>query len=225
MASPMYFAESVAYNVATHLSLTMGLKGLAQTFIGTRSAGIQAVIAAAEDVEGGVVDSGLVVVLGVATAVTRDAYQAVFTPFRRHHPPEVKFLRGVAAMLVRRDAAGQARIAFSGVRCRGPGARAQEEAVGSLWSEARVRMAPGTRVLESTLCMARERSLEILRRVGPTLPSAGGIAESYALDPFVQILADGVLHPGAEGRAVLCLGEEGTVSMLALDNPPRLVMD
>jgi 3-oxoacyl-(acyl-carrier-protein) synthase len=55
MASPLFFAESVANNVATHASLTLGLKTLAQTFIGTRAAGIQAVIAAAEDVESGLV--------------------------------------------------------------------------------------------------------------------------------------------------------------------------
>lgn len=225
MASPMFFAESVANNVATHISLTMGLKGLAQTFIGTRSAGIQAVIAAAEDVESGVVDLGLVVVLGVATAVTRDAYQAVFTPFLRNHPPEVKFLRGVAAMLVRRDASGQSRIAYTGVRCAGPGAAAQREAVGSLWTEAQARMPEGTRVLDSTLCMARARSMEVLRHIAATLPSPPGILESYALDPFARLLADGVLHPGAQGRAILCLGEEGTAGMLALDGPPRLVAD
>jgi hypothetical protein len=225
MASPMYFAESVANNVATHLSLTLGLRSLAQTFIGTRSAGIQAVIAAGEDVESEVVQTGLVVVLGVATAVTRDAYQAVFTPFRRNHPPEVKFLRGVTAMLVRREAAGQPRIAFAGVRCRGSGARAQQEAAGSLWSEARARMPEGTRVFDSSLCMAGERSLEVLRRVGPTRTALPGITESYALDPFVRLLVDGVNHPGAEGRAVLCLGEEGTAGMLALDGPPRLVAD
>jgi len=225
MASPMYFAESVANNVATHLSLTLGMRGLAQTFIGTRSAGIQAVIAAAEDVESGLVETGLVVVLGVATAVTRDAYQAVFTPFQRRHPPEVKFLRGVAAMLVRRDAAGQPRIAFSGVRVAGPGSRAQREAAGSLWADARARMPEGTRVLDSTLIMARARSQEVLRSVVSTLPSPPGIAEGYALDPFVRLLADGVNHPGAEGRAVLCLGEEGTAGLLALDGPPRLVAD
>jgi hypothetical protein len=225
MASPMYFAESVANNVATHLSLTIGLKGLAQTFIGTRSAGIQAVIAAMEDVESGLVDTGLVVVLGVATTVTRDAYQAVFSPFQRRHPPEVKFLRGVSAMLVRRDAAGQPRIAFAGVRCSGPGERAQVAAVGSLWAEARARMPEGSRVLDSTLCMARARSQEVLRQVVATLPAPPGIAESYALDPFARLLADGLQHPGAEGRAVLCLGEEGTAGMLALDGPPRLVTD
>jgi hypothetical protein len=223
MASPMYFAESVANNVATHLSLTIGLKGLAQTFIGTRSAGIQAVIAAAEDVESGLVDSGLVVVLGVATTVTRDAYQAVFSPYQRQQPPEVKFLRGVCAMLVRRDAAGQPRITFAGVRVGGPGAKAQVATVASLWAEA--RMPEGTRVLDSTLCMSRARSMAVLNQVVPTHPSPPGIAECYALDPFARLLADGVNHPGALGRAVLCLGEEGTAGMLALDGPPRLVAD
>ena len=225
MASPMYFAESVANNAATHLSLTLGMRGLAQTFIGTRAAGIQAVIAAAEDVEGGVVDTGLVVVLGVGTTVTRDAYQAVFSPFARQHPPEAKFLRGVAAMLVRRDAAGQPKISFAGVCCGGPGARAQREAAASLWTEARARMPEGTRLLDSTLSMARARSREILRQVAPFLPPTAEIAECYALDPFVRILADGVNHPGAEGRAILCLGEEGTAGMLALDGPPRRVAD
>jgi hypothetical protein len=225
MASPMYFAESVANNVATHLSLTLGMQALAQTFIGTRAAGIQAVLAAAEDVESGLVETGLVVALGVATQVTRDAYSSVFHPFRRRQPPEAHFLRGALAALVRRDAAGQPRISFAGVRCSGRTPEAQLDALRSLWDEAGPRMSPGTRVLESTLSMAGARSRSILRRVGPTLPSAEGLGESYALDPFARLLLDGVLHPGPEGRAVLCLGEEGTAGLLALDGPPRLVAD
>ena len=225
MASPMYFAESVANNVATHLSLTLGLKGLAQTFIGTRAAGIQAVLAAREDVDSGLVETGLVVVLGVATSVTRDAYQAVFHLFRRRQPPEVKFLRGAVAMLVRRDAPGQPRIAYLGVRCRGTLPQSQLEAVGSLWTEAGARMPAGTRVLDSTLTMARSRSLDVIRRVGPTIPFGDAVGECYSLDPFARLLVDGVKHPGAEGRAVICLGEEGTAGLLALDGPGRLVAD
>lgn len=225
MASPMYFAESVANNVATHTSLTLGLKSLAQTFIGTRSAGIQAVIAAAEDVDSGLVETALVVVLGVATSVTRDAYQAVFHPLRRQSPPEVKFLRGAIAMLVRRDAPGQPKVTYLGVRCRGTTPRAQLDAVGSLWTEADLRMAEGTRVLDSTLCMARPRSLDVIRRIGATVPLGLDPGEGYAIDPFVRLLIDGVNHPGSEGRAVICLGEEGTAGMIALDGPGRVVAD
>jgi hypothetical protein len=223
MASPMYFAESVANNVATHASLTLGLKSLAQTFIGTRAAGIQAVIAASEDVDSGLVDAGLVLVLGVATAVSRDAYQAVFQPLRRRKSPEVKFLRGAVAMLVRRDAPGHPRITYTGVRVMGPGPRAQLNVVGQLWTEADVKMTDGTRVLDSTLVMNRSRSLGVIRRIGPTTPFGQELDECYALDPFVRLLVDGVRHPGGEGRAVMCLGEEGTASMIALDGPGRLV--
>lgn len=222
MASPMYFAESVANNVATHLSLTLGLRSLAQTFIGTRAAGIQAVIAAREDVESGLVDAGLVVVLGVATTVTRDAYQAVFHPHRRRHPPGARFLRGAVAALVRRDAAGQAGISFAGVECRGARPEAQAEAVRSLVS----RLPDGAaRLIDSSLVMCRERSREILHRVRPTVAAGADVAECYALDPFVRLLLDGVQHPGASGRAVVCLGEEGTAGLLALDGPARLVSD
>jgi len=223
MASPMFFSESVANNVATHASLTLGIKTLAQTFIGTRAAGIQAVIAASEDVESGLVDIGLVLVLGVSTAVSRDAYQAVFQPLRRQNRPDLKFLRGAVAMLVRRDAPGQPRITYTGVRVLGFGPRAQLNAVGHLWTEADVRMTDGTRVLDSTLVMARSRSLGVIRRIGPTTPFGEDLGECYALDPFVRILVDGVRHPGGEGRAVMCLGEEGTASMIALDGPGRLV--
>jgi hypothetical protein len=225
MASPMYFAESVANNVATHLSLTLGLRSLAQTFIGTRSAGIQAVIAAREDVETGLVEAGLVVALGVATAVTRDAYQAVFHPFRRQHPPETRFLRGAVAMLVRRDAEGQAGLVFSGIQCRGPGPGQQLEAVRSLYSGLDARAPGGARLVGSSLGMCGERSLGILRRARPILPCAADPAESYALDPFVRLLLDGVQHPGAGSRAVVCLGEEGTAGLLALDGPGRVLED
>jgi hypothetical protein len=191
MASPMFFAESVANNVATHLSLTLGLKGTAQTFIGTRAAAIQALMSAQEDVESGLVETGLVVALGVATGVTRDAYQAVFQPFQRRNRPDVKFLRGAVAMLVRREAAGEAKVVYTGVRCLGRGPRQQVRSVGTLWTEAEVRMSGGTRMLDSTLVMARPRSLGVIRRVGETIPFGEGLGESYALDPFVRLLLDG----------------------------------
>ena len=225
MASPMYFAESVANNVATHASLTLGLRTLAQTFIGSRSAGIQAVMAAAEDVQSGLVETGLVVILGVATSVSRDAYQAVFHPLRRRSPPETTFLRGAVAMLVRRDAPGQARLTYMGLRCMGMRLSSQKKAVASLWTEAGARLKKGTRILDSTLLMSRERSLGVLREVCPTVPFAGGVDECYALDPFVRLLVDGVRNPGDDGRAVMCLGEEGTAGMIAFDGPGRLVTD
>jgi hypothetical protein len=225
MASPMFFAESVANNVATHASLTLGVRTLAQTFIGSRSAGIQAVMAAAEDVQSGLVETGLVVILGVATSVSRDAYQAVFHPLRRRNPPESQFLRGAVALLVRRDAPGQARLAYTGLRCMGMGLSSQKKAVASLWAEAGARLKKGTRVLDSTLFMSRERSLGVLREVCPTLPFGGGIDECYALDPFVRLLVDGVRNPGDDGRAVICLGEEGTAGMIAFDGPGRIVTD
>jgi hypothetical protein len=223
MASPMLFSESVANNVATHLSLTLGLRGIAQTFIGTRAAGIQAVIGAAEDVLSGHVEAGLVVVMGVASSLTRDAYLSVYRPFQRRIRKDVKFLRGAVAMLVRRDAPGQPRLVFSGVRCGGRGPRAQLGSVASLWTEADVRMAEGTRVLDSTLLLARERSRAVLRRCGETIEVAPDLGECYALDPFARLLLDGILHPGIQGRAVLCLGEEGTAAMLALDGPARVL--
>ena len=225
MASPMFFAESVANNVATHASLTLGLRTLAQTFIGSRSAGIQAVMAAAEDVQSGLVETGLVVILGVATSVSRDAYQAVFHPLRRRNPPESKFLRGAVALLVRRDAPGQARLTYTGLRCMGMGLSWQKKAVASLWTEAGARLKKGTRLLDSTLLMSRERSLGVLREICPTVPFAGGVDECYALDPFVRLLVDGVRTPGDDGRAVICLGEEGTAGMIAFDGPGRLVTD
>jgi len=219
MASPMLFSESVANNVATHLSLTLGLKGMAQTFIGTRAAGIQAVQAASEDVDSRHVEVGLVVVLGVASSLTRDAYLSVYRPFQRRNRMELKFLRGAIAMLVRRDAAGQPQLVYSGVRCGGRGPEAQLASVQSLWAEGGARMTEGTRVLDSTLELARERSQAVIRQCGQTIPGAAEIGESYALDPFVRLLLDGVQHPGPQGRAVLCLGEEGTAAMLALDGP------
>jgi hypothetical protein len=223
MASPMLFSESVANNVATHLSLTLGLKDIAQTFIGSRAAGIQAVLGAAEDVLSGHVDAGLVVVLGVASSLTRDAYLSVYRPFERRNRKDVRFLRGAVAMLVRREAPGQPRLLYAGVRCWGRGPRAQTTAVGSLWTEAEVHMSDGTRVVDSTLQLARERSRGVIQRCGPTLPPIPDPGESYALDPFTRLLLDGVLHPGPEGRAVLCLGEEGTAGILALDGPATLL--
>jgi len=224
MTSPMLFSESVLNNVATHLSLTLGVKGVAQTFIGTRVAALQAVLAAAEDVEEGVVDAALVVGLGVANVLTQEAYRSLYDPLRRRNPPGLRFLRGSVAMLVRRDAPGQPRIVFGGVRCLGRSPEAQLKTLASLWKDASVRIPKGTRLLDSTLCLARDRNPDPLRRIVPTIPPAEGLGESFALDPFLRLLLDSVRHPGDEGRAVLCLGEEGTASLLALDGPPRLAL-
>jgi hypothetical protein len=209
LASPMLFAESVANNIATHLSLTLGLKGVAQTFIGTRAAGIQAIIAAREDLQSGAVDVGLVVIMGVAGRLTRDAYRAVFRPHARRRPPlEMEFLRGAAACLVRREAAGQPRIDAVGVRCFGRQESAQIRAVASRCSSRR----PETRLLDSTFSLAREHSLRILRRA----PVDEGFGEAFALDPFLRLLADSRRFPGPQGRAVVCLGEEGIVGLLSV---------
>jgi len=223
LASPMYFSEAAANNIATHISLTLGLTGLAQTFIGCRAAGIQAVLGAGEDVLSGHVDAGLVVVMGVGSPMTRDAYLSVYRPFQRRKRQDVRHLSGAVALMVRRGAPGQPTLAFAQVRCGGRGAAAQRVTVDSVWREAGARMVPGTRVVESTLFLARERSRAVIRAVGETTPFAAELGESYALDPFVRLLLDGVLHSGNEGRAVLCLGEEGTAGMLALDGPARIV--
>jgi hypothetical protein len=219
MASPMLFSESVANNVATHLSLTLGLKGIAQTFIGSRAAGVQAVLGAAEDVLSGAVDVGLVVVLGVATSLTRDAYLSVYRPFRRRTRTDVRFLRGSVAMLVRREAAGQAPLVYAGVRCAGRDPGRQKASVAGLWAEARALLPDRPRVLGSTLELARERSRPLILGCGIPLAADRELGESYALDPFVRLLLDGVLHPGPEARALICLGEEGTAAVLALGAP------
>jgi hypothetical protein len=224
MASPMLFSEGVLNNVATHLSLTLGVKGVAQTFIGTRVAALQALLAAAEDVEEGVVEAGLVVGLGVANSLSQEAYHSLYHPLRRRHRPDLHFLRGSVAMLVRRDAPGQPRMVFGAVRCLGGSPQARLETLGSLWKDASVRIPKGTRIVESTLRLARDRSLDLLRRIVPTISLAEGLGEGFALDPFARLLLDGVRHPGTEGRAVLCLSEEGTAAMLALDGPPRLAV-
>ena len=126
-------------------------------------------------------------------------------------------------MLVRRDAAGQARLMYSGTRCWGRLPSPQINAVGTLWTEAGARMVDGTRVVASTLSLAKDRSMEVIGRIGEMVPGRVALNESYALDPFVRLLLDSRMHPGGEGRAVLCLGEEGTAAILALDGPARLL--
>jgi len=221
MASPMQFSESVANNAATHLSLTLKMTGLAQTFIGCRVAGIQAVQSAVEDVLDGTVDAGLVVVLGTSSTLAREAYRAVYRPHQRRGPDDMRYLRGVAAVLVRREAPGQPKLLYAGVRCGGREPGQQIRTVGSLWTEADLKMKDGTRVVDSTLALARSRSMGVIRRIGETTAVPVAPGECYALDPFAKLLLDSRMHTGGEGRAVLCLGEEGTAGMLALDGPAR----
>lgn len=201
-ASPMLFSESVANNAATHLSLTLGFRGAIQTFIGSRVAGIEALRAAAEDAEAGAVDAGLVVVLSFASALTAEAYGAVY---RDQRPEPFACANGAAAFLVLKDPhPGSVALAGLGLRCRGRSFARQLRALRDLRDELR----PGGRIEGSVFCLARERSLAALREALGEVecPAPGG--ESFALDPFLRLAA------GA--RTVAVLGEEGTAGMIAV---------
>lgn len=212
LASPMLFSESVANNAATHLSLTLGLTGGVQTFIGTRPAAVQAVQAAAEDLAGGAVDAGLVVVLGTSTTLLWDAYVSVFHPLRRRPRPEgLDYLRGAAAFLVRREG-GSARLLHAAVRCDGRGAVART--LEALW-----RSLPGDpgRVLVSGFRFQRARDRRLVTAVLGSTPAVwadDGGREAFALDPILRLLEDG---PGAGRRTLLCISEEGTAGVCQLD--------
>jgi hypothetical protein len=211
-ASPMAFSESVANNAATHLSLTLGLTGIVQTFIGSRAAGIQAVVAAREDLEDGAVDAGLVVVLCHADPLTSDAYNALYFPRARNpRPPPLRFLTGALAFLVLPGGDSGLGLLFAQARCHGMGDGEQEAALRGLWKSLDRRIP----VWGSTFSLARPRSDRVLARaIGPVAAPRGGGAfgESFALDPFLQVLT---APPGP--RAVACLGEDGTASLLAVE--------
>lgn len=214
LASPMLFAESVANNAATHLSLTLGLTGGVQTFIGTRPAGIQALQAAADDLADGTVETGLVVVLGTSTRLLWDAYDSVFRPMRRRPRPKgLDYLRGAAAFLVRRDA-GSARLLHAGVRCEGR--RAVARALAALWGS--LPGDPG-RVLVSgfQLCEARDRRAVAQALGGRDVVWGDPGPEAFALDPLLRLLIDARRAPGPGRRTLFCLSEEGTAGVCQLD--------
>ena len=125
-------------------------------------------------------------------------------------------MRGSIAMLVRKDAPGQPRILHAGLRCGGPAPKAQAAAAGALWAQAIPHFAPGSRSLGSALSVA-----SVGRRVVDALipPTEAPWGECFALDPFLRLLVDGLRVPGRQGRVMLCLGEEGTAGVLALDGP------
>ncbi len=207
-ASPMLFSESVANNAATHLSLTLGFKGSIQTFIGSRVAGIQALLAAAEDLDTGAVEAGLVVVLSFASALTSDAFNALYSPLaRRRPPPPIPFANGAAAFVVGRE--GRA-LAYARTRCLGRRPENQGRAVKELWEDCRSRATAATPAA-STFRLARERSLAILKAAVGEVSCPEPAAESFALDPFL-LLAEAPAGPWS----VVCLGEEGTAGLLAV---------
>lgn len=214
LASPMLFAESVANNAATHLSLTLGLTGGVQTFIGTRPAGIQALQAASDDLSDGTVETGLVVVLGTSTDLLWDAYGSVFRPMRRRPRPKgLEYLRGAAAFLVRRDR-GAARLLHAAVRCEGRAALPR--ALAALW-----RSLPGDpgRVLVSgfQLCEARDRRVVAGTLGGQDVAWGDPGPEAFALDPFLRLLVDARRSPGPGCRTLVCLSEEGTAGVCQIE--------
>lgn len=195
-ASPMLFSESVANNAATHLSLTLGFKGAIQTFIGSRTAGIGALAAAAEDISAGTVDSGLVVVLSFASPLTATAYGAIY----RSKAP-FAIANGAAAFVVRRDAfEGSRNFAAANVCCRGRTHADQVLALKGLGATGEAAA--------SVFCLARDRSLAALREALGDVTVRAPAGESFALDPFLA-LAGGA-------KRVVVLGEEGTAGYLAL---------
>jgi hypothetical protein len=198
-ASPAYFVESVANNTATHLSLTFGLKGVVQTFIGSRVAGIQAVMAAREDIEDGVVDAGLVVVVSSPTQMTRDAYGAVYHPHHRRNSHPFPMLRGAVAFLVRPKGDGL-RLERAAIRSAGRGKAAQ--ALRSLGVTGPV--------LGSWFCLAEPAARAAFKSAGLEPARPADRAESFALDPFLQ------LHAAKGPRTLAVLSEEGTAGLLSL---------
>ena len=208
MASPLLFSESVANNVATHLSLTLGLTGVVGTFIGARTAGIEALLAAKEDVETGATDGALVVVQGFPTPLTGEAYQAIYrtrplTPFR-----------GSAAFLLQRTPEKGASLIHAGVRCAGRSRPKQVSAVRGLWEEFRAGFGDPVRIHVSTFSPAGMAAVDVVREaLGKDAPEASPPEkESFALDPFLRLFGDEA--PGA--KAVVCLSEEGTAGIVAL---------
>ena len=196
-ASPMLFSESVANNAATHLSLTLGFKGAIQTFIGSRVAGIEALMAASEDVAVGTVDAGLVVVLSFASPLTAVAYGAIY---RAKSPFAVA--NGAAAFVVRRGPfEGSRALAAAAVRCRGRTHADQVLALKGLGSTAATTA--------SVFCLARERSLAALREALGNVTLREPAGESFALDPFLALAGGGP-------KSVVVLGEEGTAGIVAL---------
>jgi hypothetical protein len=105
----------------------------------------------------------------------------------------------------------------------GRGPAAQARAVGGVWSEAEGRLKPGSRVVDSVLDLARESGRAVIRQSVIAEPPGPDFGEGYALDPFVRLMLDGALHPGPAGRATICLGEEGTAAVLALDGAAPVV--
>jgi hypothetical protein len=196
-ASPMLFSESVANNAATHLSLTLGFRGAIQTFIGSRTAGVAALRAAEEDVRTGAVDSGLVVLLSFATPLTVQAYAAIY---RTKAPFPLE--NGAAAFRVEREAfPGSRLIRRLALGCRGRTRELQVRALRELDGSG-----PKT---ASVFCLARERSLGALREAMTGIQPREPAGESFALDPFLALAADGP-------RTVVVLGEEGTAGLVSL---------
>ena len=72
----------------------------------------------------------------------------------------------------------------------------------SLWTEAGAWLKKGTRVFDSTLAMAREQSLEVIRPIVPTVPFAGELDECYALVGAVKSSWEGISGGAAIEREV-----------------------
>ncbi len=207
LVSPAAFTESVENIVATHVSLTLGLTGIIETFTGTRAAAMQAIMAASDDLLCREIDAALVVALGMGDKATKDAYGALYGK----RAGTVTYLAGAAAFVMRR-ATSSPRLVYAGACCFGPGRDDRIAAVRSLWQAYRAQSAGLAPPAASVLSHEHAQAICDIRIAIGADAVCGAGGDSFALDPIVQLFAS------PERRAVICLSEEGTAGLLAIDD-------
>lgn len=137
-ANPMLFAEGVPNAAAAHVSLTLGLKGSCQTIIGTRTAGLDALILAGARVRTGAAERVLVVASEEWHATVDEAYKGC-RPQRRESQSKgctcaVAFVVESAEALAARAGGRKGYVRLGGSRCVSANGMPLQELVGSLSS-------------------------------------------------------------------------------------------
>jgi 3-oxoacyl-[acyl-carrier-protein] synthase II len=224
-ANPVAFAEGVPNAAAAHVSATLGIKGVCQTIIGARTAGLDALSMAVQRVIDGTAGAVLVTAAEETHHSTDRAYRHFGlqahegAPRERDTPagPHAPFVPtpGAAALLVEDEARARARgarilgfIQPGTMWCGQPAhlARGVRAALVGAGEAHIITTCPGT-----WLARAEQRELQGRR----TSHAAAGVGECFSvLGPLGAIRALTAHTPGAEASAILATDWTGCASMV-----------
>lgn len=215
-ANPMLFAEGVPNAAAAHLSMTFGLTGPCQTFIGTITAGLDALRLAALRIASGEWERAVVCVGEEHHPLTDEAWTAagVLAPGTLSTEGAVTFVLESAASAKARGAAPKAQLTGGLGRS---GCSPRPALFGVL-----TESAPACTLLCAPMGpLLAELEDALAKGTGHPAPSRTALGQAFSLGP-AALLAAWVAHGGETCAAALATDPVGQATVVAVRRMPTV---